>query len=70
MPKMPMFLPIHTQDADAAWGGSTKITNIVFKNFNGSNWCGSKNTIFNINPEGPDYTPSAVFDGVTFDNVL
>lgn len=51
-------LPFYKIKADAAWGGVVEATNLEFHNFeSATTWCGTKQTVFAMNPTGADYHP-------------
>ena len=63
-------LPYYTIMTDSSYGGYSYFDGIHFINFqNTTTYCGAKQYLFSINPDGSDYVPRIKFINTQFNNV-
>lgn len=64
------YLPIHSIQSSAAYGGESVYRNLTFKNFNQYyTWCSNRQIAIGLNSYGPDYHPRSKFFDTKFINV-
>lgn len=69
-PSMMSSVPIYKPKENAAWGGSSAITNVTFSNFKANiTACGASQAVFAFSTDMADYIPASYYSNINFVNV-